>query len=188
MSENIIFLDGKLVTLRPLQREDLPTVLRWINDIEITQHLMAYRPMVIEDEEKWYESLVGSTTNFVFAIETKGEDPKFIGTMGLHRINHRCQTASTGALIGDKNCHGKGYGTDAKMHLLHWAFNELNLRKVISSVLATNPRSKRYLEKTGYREVGTYTAHHFVRGDFVDEHIMEVFKDDFLKAWEAYNK
>jgi RimJ/RimL family protein N-acetyltransferase len=187
MTPKIVFIDGKFVTLRPIQKDDLPTVLRWINDPEITQHLMAYRPMVIEDEEKWYEGLIGSTSNFVFAIETKGEDPKFIGTMGLHGINHRTQVAGTGALIGDKDCHGKGYGTDAKMHLLHWAFSELNLRKVVSSVLATNPRSKRYLEKTGYREVGKYTAHHFVRGEFVDEFIMEVFRDDFMEVWKTYS-
>lgn len=188
MSTNtVIFLEGKSTVLRPLERKDMSTVTRWINDSQITQHLMTYRPMMLEDEERWYESLIGSMDNFVFAIETKSSEKKFIGTMGLHSINHRCQRASTGALIGDTNSHGKGYGTDAKMHLLHWAFTQLNLRKVTSTVLATNPRSKRYLEKTGYRQVGTYTSHHFVNGTFVDELIMEVFCDEFMKTWEAYN-
>jgi len=188
MADKIVFIDGNLVILRPLQREDLPTVLRWMNDLEITRFLNAYRPLMIEDEEKWYEGLIGSTTNMVFAIETKGEDSKFIGTMGMHGINHRCQHAGTGALIGDSSCHGRGYGTDAKMHLLRWAFDTLNLRKVTSFVLANNPRSKRYLEKTGYCEVGVRRAHHFVDGEFVDEYIMEVFRDDFMKVWDTYNK
>ena len=181
------FITGKKVVLRTLTRDDLPTLTEWINDPEITQHLNAYRPMMLEFEEQWYEKLNGSTDNFVLALEAKDEQ-KLIGTMGIHQVDHRNQRASTGALIGDKSCHGKGYGTDAKMHLLHWAFRELNLRKITSTVLATNPRSKRYLEKTGYREVGVRRENHLLHGRFVDEIMMEVFRDDFMEIWEQYSK
>tara|TARA_B100000745_G_scaffold292473_1_gene233344 strand:+ start:3445 stop:4038 length:594 start_codon:yes stop_codon:yes gene_type:complete len=188
--ENIMatFITGKKVVLRTLTRDDLPALTEWINDPEITQYLNMYHPMMFESEEQWYEKLIDSTTNFVLAIETKDEKKNFIGTMGILQIDHRNQRAATGALLGDKKCHGRGYGTDAKMHLLHWAFRELNLRKVRSSVLATNHRSKRYLEKTGYRQIGVRKEDHLLRGRFVDEILMEVFRDDFMEIWEAYSR
>lgn len=186
MSDAPIFIDGTLVTLRPLCRENLQSIFTYMNNQAVTKYLYAYLPLMLEDEERWYEKQIGNSGNVALGIYTKDAEAKFIGTMGIHRIDHRCQRASTGAAIGDTSCLGKGYGTDAKMHLLHWAFNTLNLRKVTSSVLATNPRSKKYLEKTGYRQVGVLREHHFVNGEFVDEYLMEVFRDEFFAVWERY--
>ena len=149
---------------------------------------MTYRPMLPEEEMRWYEKLIESEKNFVFALESNDKDRTFFGTMGIHGIDYRQGIAGTGALIGNSSYRNKGYGTDAKMNLLYWAFTELNLRKVCSHVLATNPRSKCYLEKTGYREVGCYKKHVLHKGKFVDEYVMEVFKKDFMKIWRSYNK
>jgi len=168
----IIFLSGKKVNLCLPERKDIPQITRWINDPYVTQYLMAYRPMLPEEEIEWYEKLVGSENNFVFSLESNDSERTFFGTMGIHRIDYRQGVAGTGALIGNPSYLGKGFGTDAKMTLLYWAFTELNLRKVCSHVLATNPRSKRYLEKTGYREVGCYKKHVLHKGKFVDEYVM----------------
>ncbi|PIR86501.1 hypothetical protein COU13_00585 [Candidatus Kaiserbacteria bacterium CG10_big_fil_rev_8_21_14_0_10_43_70] len=184
----IVFLPGKKVNLCLLERKDIRQITHWINDSDVTQYLVSYRPMLAEEEEGWYEKLVGSEKNFVFRLESNDSDRTFFGTMGIHGIDYRQGTAGTGALIGNPSYRGKWFGTDAKMTLLYWAFTELNLRKVCSHVLATNPRSKRYLEKTGYREVGCYRKHVLHKGEFVDEYIMEVFKEDFLKIWRLYNK
>lgn len=188
MTDRIPFLKGKLVTLCVPHKEDMAQITRWVNDPSITQYLGAYRPASIEQELDWYARLAKQDgQEFVFFLETN-DDKRLIGTMGLHNVNHRTQVAGTGAMIGDHSAHGKGYGTDAKMQLLHWAFTELNLRKVISNVYATNPRSQRYLAKTGYKIVGTRKAHNLVRGQFVDEHILEVFREEFMPLWDAYQR
>jgi len=188
MKRRIVFLQGRKVNLCLPRRDDVEEITRWINDSNNTQYLMAYRPMLYEEEVQWYERFIGDERNFIFALESNDNERAFFGTMGIHGIDHRQGTAGTGALIGNPSYHGKGYGTDAKMTLLYWAFTELNLRKVCSRVLATNPRSKRYLEKTGYREVGCYKKHALCKGTFVDEYVMEVFKKDFLKIWRLYGK
>ncbi len=61
--------------------------------------------------------------------------------MGIHRINWKDRTATTGAVIGEKAYWDKGYGSEAKMLVLDYAFNMLNLRKICSQVLAFNKRS-----------------------------------------------
>jgi len=104
--------------------------------------------------------------------------------MGLHRINYLNQNASTGAAIGEKKYWSKGYGTAAKMLLLKWAFLELNLRAVQSSVFAFNERSAHYNGKCGYQEVGRLPKWRFRDGQWHDEIIMVVTREDFLKILE----
>ena len=183
----IVFARGKRIILRPLLKRDIPQLLQWINDTEITQYLMAHLPITEAQEEKWFESLsTRSDTDVVFAITTL--DGKLIGNMGIRAINWKDRTASTGALIGDKDYWGKGYGTEAKMLILNYAFNTLNLRKITSSVLAFNKRSHAYLKKCGYAEEGTRKRQFFVRGRYVDEILLAVFKKDWQPIWQEYKK
>jgi RimJ/RimL family protein N-acetyltransferase len=118
-------------------------------------------------------------------IEVSG---KPIGTMGIHSINWKDRTATTGALIGEKEYWGKGYGTDAKMTLLDYAFNTLNLRKIMSRVYAFNGRSLAYSLHCGYRVEGRLLRQRYAYGRYWDEIILGLFKSQWLPYWEAYNE
>lgn len=184
----IKFLVGKRVYLRPLLKEDVPFLLRWVNDPEVYQYLNRCLPAMETEEEEWIENLNKKKgVDIVLMICLVDEDQP-IGTMGLHGINQKDGVATTGALIGEKDCWGKGYGTEAKMLLLNYAFNTLNLRKICSSVLAFNKRSKRYSEKCGYTVEGILKRQCFVNGRYVDEVLMAVFKSDFMPLWRKFRK
>lgn len=183
----IEFLKGKRLILRPILKKDIPYLLRWINDEDVTQYLATYLPMMEADQEKWLEALAkDKQTNLVFMIVTT--DGKPIGTMGLHHINWQNRVAITGALIGEKEYWGKGYGTEAKMLLLNYAFNTLNLRKVCSSVFSCNKRSYAYQVKCGYVEEGRRRRQFYKKGRYWDEILMAVFKKDWLPLWREYRK
>jgi len=189
-TDRVVFLRGENVVLRPLGKSDLPRLLRWINDPEVRYFLEAFMPMHEGEEEEWLESLSKRKPNdLVLAIETK--EGEHIGNIGLHRISWRDRTAVTGALIGEKEYWGKGLGTEAKMLLLDYAFNTLNLRKICSQVLAFNGRSIAYSKKCGYVEEGTFRAHIFRNGEYHDLVNLAVFKKDFERAraeWQEKQK
>jgi RimJ/RimL family protein N-acetyltransferase len=181
--ERIIFLEGKKVILRPLnKRTDLEKTVKWINDPDVRQFVSNFLPVAEQEEEKWFDNR--RDNDIVLIIETK--DGKSIGTMGLHKIDYRNGLAITGALIGEKDYWGKGYGTDAKMILLNYAFNVLNLRKIKSGALAFNGRSINYNKKCGYKEEGVLKKEIFVNGEYVDMVQLAVFKKDFLPLWKKY--
>jgi RimJ/RimL family protein N-acetyltransferase len=184
-STEIVFLRGKKTVIRPLSKNDAPTITRWINDTEVTQYLLAYLPMSEKDEEEWLDSLAKKKqTDIVLGIEADG---KFIGVMGIHGISWKDRTAKTGALIGEKEYWGKGYGTDAKMALLKYAFDTLNLRKICSSVIRYNKRSLRYSLHCGYKIEGTKKKQIFRKGRYHDEIILALFRKDWLPYWKKYN-
>ena len=48
-------LTGKRVRLRAIERADIPTFVRWLNDREVTQFLLVNSPFSKAMEEQWFE-------------------------------------------------------------------------------------------------------------------------------------
>jgi RimJ/RimL family protein N-acetyltransferase len=181
---NVVFMRGKKTVLRPVLESDIPLFVRWINDPEIRSFISRVFPITETDEREWINTLhKHKEKEVVLVIEISGRP---IGSMGIHNINWINRTATTGAVIGEKDFWGKGYGTDAKMVLLNYAFNTLNLRKIISRVFAFNQRSLAYSLHCGYRIEGRLPRQHFVNGKYWDEVILGLFKSQWLPYWKRY--
>ena len=183
----VFWREGTLVNLGPLTKEHLPLNQTWINDPRVNQFLIVSWPLTMEAEEAWYEQIAKDPQNNIQVLIYARDTGEPIGTMDL-RINTLNQVGSTGALIGDPAYHGRGYGTEAKMLLLEYAFNWRGLHSVTSRVLACNGRSARYNERCGYREVGRLTGVHIRDGERCDEIIMQVMADEWRTTWEEYKK
>jgi RimJ/RimL family protein N-acetyltransferase len=182
---NYVGLKTKLGPIHP--EHDLPYLWKWINDPEVAKYTLASWPTHYYAEKDYVENLHKQTAHVVFAAETL--DNHFIGLFGLHSINFINGTATTGALIGEKEYRGKGYGPDAKMHVLHHAFNVLGLRKICSAVKAFNAPSLKYLEKSGYQIEGPARKQMFWHeGEFHDEIFLCIYREDFLPRWKEYQR
>lgn len=125
----------------------------------------------------------------VLALEAKGEERsyRYIGHTGLHGIDHQHKFATTGSILGPLG-QNKGHGTEAKLLTQEHGYCTLGLRKLTSTVKAWNARSLAHLLKTGYRIVGRYKQHHFHDGAYVDEILLECFREDWEPIWERYKK
>jgi RimJ/RimL family protein N-acetyltransferase len=184
VQNEIVFLKGKKVTLRPLSENDAPLLAKWVNDPDVRQFVSNIYPKAESSEREWIESLKKkSGTDIVLGIVVK---KKLIGVIGIHKIDRKDQIATTGALIGEKKYWGKGYGTDAKMAVLDYAFNTLNLCKIMSSVFAFNKRSLAYSLHCGYKIEGRLKQQRFVNGKYWDEIVLGLFKSDWLPYWKKY--
>ena len=183
--QKLIFLVGKKVNLRPFSRGDIPLITRWINDPGVREFVSIALPQTEKQEEEWFNKLGSDDKNIVLGIETK--DGILIGIMGIHQINWRDRVCTTGAIIGEKKYWGKGYGTDAKMILLDYIFNLLNLHKVCSAVIAYNKRSLNYSLHCGYRIEGRRRGHIFKKGRYWDLIELGLFKEEWLPIWRKYH-
>lgn len=172
-----------ITTLRPLTEEDIPLLLLWLNDPEIRRFIDRPLPLTKELEREFLERLKkDSKTDIVFMIEVGG---KPVGIIGIHRINWFDGTAVTGTVISPGN-QGKGYGTDAKMALLNYAFDTLRLRKLLSTVKAFNERSLAYSKACGYEVEAKLREQHFVDGKYWDSIILAVYRDKWFPKWTEH--
>lgn len=179
---------GKNVYLSPVEETDLRQIQIWINDPRINRNLNTYLPLTMEDEKKWYKRIsIQNQNNIVLAIVLKESDA-LLGIMGIHNIHPVHQTATTGAFIGELSAHGKGYGSDAKMLLLHHAFMDLQLKKVNSSAKGFNEKSIQYSLKCGYVKEGLRKGEFAQGDDRVDEVLLAVTKKTWRPKWKEYIK
>lgn len=178
-----IFLRGKKTNLRPLDKErDLKSFLVWMNDQEILQYLSRFAPVTRIQEEKWF--MTELIDNFVLAIETK--DGALIGDVGLHRIDYRNGTSEIGIMIGNNNYWNQGYGFDAEMNMLNFAFNTLNLRKITHRAFSFNQRSVGLAQKCGGIKEGILRREIFKNGKYHSLVIFAIFKNRWQKIWKEY--
>ncbi len=185
MSTKIAFRTGTRVYLRPFDTNDVATLQRWMNDVSVTQYLGRGFPVTAREETEWVERHGKDTKNVVLAIMATDGD-QLIGSVRLHNINYIDRTAETGTLIGEKDYWGKGYGTEAKMLLLDFAFHTLGLHSVLSRVLAFNGRSLAYARKCGYEEVGTLPSWVFRNGERHDLLFLVVTFERWKPLWQEY--
>ncbi|MFQ6057284.1 MAG: GNAT family N-acetyltransferase [Anaerolineae bacterium] len=170
-------IQGKKVRLRAIEREDIPRFVRWLNDQELVRYLARYMPLSKAEEERWFERQLEDESGRVFAIETR--EGVHIGNIGLHRIDWKNSHAELGIFIGEKDYWDQGYGTDAILTLLDFAFNEMNLHRVYLHVLAFNQRAIRCYEKCGFILEGTEREAVFQGGRYHDHLIMGLLRQEF---------
>lgn len=185
-----IFLRGFTTYLRPLELADAPVIYVGINTPDNWQYLAsaAAFPKGSGFEEEWIREKQKPNKHDVTLGICLVSTHELIGTIGLHQIDYINRTAITGTVIFKPEHQDKGYGTDAKMALLRYAFEVLNLRLIESRAIAFNGRSARYSEKCGYQVDARLRARNERRGGIHDELILSVTYLDWLPKWEAHQK
>ncbi len=153
--ERILNIVGTLVALGPFVREDVPVYTRWINDFEVTRYYLdTPRPQTLEERAAWYERLSASNLNDIdFAIYELAT-MRSIGRVGLEDISYQHRRASFGILIGEKECWGKGYGTEATRLTLDYGFRLLGLHNIMLSVSSANTAAIRAYTRAGFHVIG----------------------------------
>ncbi|MEX0682046.1 MAG: GNAT family protein [Dehalococcoidia bacterium] len=172
-------IEGKLVRLRALELADAERAYRWINDREVTRYLMARYPLSMENEKEWAEAASKRTgfSDLGLAIETK--DGVHIGTCGLHRGRNEDRHAELGIMIGEKEYWNRGFGTDAILTLVRFAFEQMNLNKVTLGVMGFNDRAQAVYARVGFIEEGRSREDYYQDGRYWDVIRMSILRREF---------
>jgi RimJ/RimL family protein N-acetyltransferase len=112
------------------------------------------------------------------AIETAAES-RHIGSVGIHDYSAESRKACLGIMIGDKTCWDHGYGTDAILTLLGFAFDEMNLHRVWLEVHADNARAIACYHKCGFLEEGRKRDDRYRGGRYIDTVVMGILEEEF---------
>ncbi len=174
------FLIGPRVRLRPLEREDLPRYGELLRDPEI--NLLSGGlgiPYSLKEIEGWYDEGKADTTDgsLFLVIEAEGV---VIGIVSLKMDENMPSRASTfGISIGDPDYLGHGYGAEASVLLLDYAFGVLGCHKVNLDFFEYNARAQALYEKLGFVVEGRRRENHWSRGRYWDEVLMGVTAEEW---------
>lgn len=189
-AHSLPIIHGERVYLRPAERSDLPTFVRWLNDAETVRHLAMRSPLSMALEEGWFEKMLAAQgkRQHLFVICLAGEG-RPIGSTDLHDVDGENGNAGFGIVIGEKSEWNKGYGTDALNAICDFGFGALRLERIELDVYAGNDRAQRSYEKAGFQVEGTLRRAHFAEGRHVDVKRMALLRDEWLalarkRSWD----
>jgi Acetyltransferases, including N-acetylases of ribosomal proteins len=177
-------IQGKSVILRAIEESDLVTLHRWANDFE-TQDIMGnvHFPSSLDFHRSWFQNLKNEPLNQRFAIQAP--DVGLIGLSSITNIDWRNNHAWHGVMLGDAEIRGKGYGADAVMATMRYAFDELHLERLDGSMIEYNEGSVAfYCGKLGWKEEGRQRNWYFRRGRYWDRIVVGITRSDYANLVE----
>jgi RimJ/RimL family protein N-acetyltransferase len=179
----VLTIRGEKVGLGPIRRDLLPLHVKWANDPEITLTLAGQLlPKTFEDQQAWYDrdsKSDGTKINFlIYELATL----RPIGCTDLSAIDHFNQDAWFAIFIGEKDCWGKGYATEATRLVLGYGFGPLGLHNITLSVHADNERAIRAYTRAGFQIVGRRREVIRRNGQHVDLILMDCLAREFATA------
>jgi RimJ/RimL family protein N-acetyltransferase len=113
-------------------------------------------------------------------VEATGE---LVGDVMLRWVSVEHRTGEIGYVIHPKHA-GQGYATEAAHGLLHTAFDELVLQRVIARVVAANLASARVAVRLGMRQEAHLVESEWFKGAWIDELVFALLE----REWRAQHE
>ena len=172
---------GEKVALGPEHKGIIPAIARWENDFSVV--ILSgdpLRPVSRESIEARFEKNLQNegSRGAHFAIYEKAS-LRLVGVAGLRHIDPIMRTADYGIMIGEKDCWGKGYGTETTILILDYAFTVLGLHNVMLQTYSYNERAVRAYTRAGFRIIGRRREAVRLGGQVHDRIMMDCLSSEF---------
>jgi [ribosomal protein S5]-alanine N-acetyltransferase len=156
-------LHHDLVALRPLRRSDAAAWHAYLTLPEVFEHT-SWNLRSVGDLASNFDSYESAdpASQVRFAIVMRS-DGALAGTIGFHTISRMDRTAEIAYDLAPA-AWGKGIAAAACQAAVKWAYAHLGLLRVQATVLESNLRSMRVLEKCGFEREGYLRCYRIVRG------------------------
>ncbi len=169
---------GDSIKLRAIEINDLEIMQKWANDPSIQYMLGGWHfPTNRNDQEKWYQKLSCSSMHQRFIVVDDSNNK--IGMANLLNINFKDGNAELGLLL-DQDYQGKGFGKEIVKTLMKYAFEELRLNRLETSIIATNkPSLSLFVKKCNWKQEGILRKWYFRKNEFIDKIMLGVLSHEY---------
>lgn len=174
-------LETTRLVLRPFAIADARRVQELAGDSKIAEttatvphpYLDGMAEEWIGKHDGWFKS--GSSVQFAIVLKKSNE---LIGCIDLIGISKANQKAEVGYWVG-VDFWNAGFCTEAMKAVVSYGFDSLNLNKITSRHMSTNPASGRVMQKAGLVQEGLLRQEFFKNGRFVDMYVYGILREDF---------
>lgn len=172
-----MFVEFDEIYLRELRKSDLEgNWFTWFNNKNITKYQdKGTFPNSVEKQSQYYEYLLQSTKDVVFAIIEKKTE-KHIGNIGVHQIDYIHRRCEVGIVIGENEFQGRGYAFICINAIKEYIFNTLNLRRITVFIMSENISSIKSFEKCGFSKEGIMKEYFYKNGKYLDNYVYSLLK------------
>jgi RimJ/RimL family protein N-acetyltransferase len=172
---------GEKVRLRAIEPSDWETYFAWDQDDEQSRALYFVPFPQSQASAKQFaeKAAMGKpeSDNFRFVIENS--EHKVVGDITTHNCDQRNGNFSWGVNI-KQEYRRKGYASEAIRLVMRYYFQELRYQKVTISIYSFNKASIKLHERLGFQQEGRIRRTVFTGGQYFDELIYGLTKEEFV--------
>jgi RimJ/RimL family protein N-acetyltransferase len=179
-------LCGDNVKLTAIAAADLALISSWYQDAGFLR-LFDSTPAAPKTEKAVAQLIAEAQQahdGFIFAIRLR-ESERIVGIFAFDGIAWTHGTAFVSVGIGNARDRGLGYGREAMVLALRFAFDELNLHRVCLTVFAYNQRAIALYESLGFTREGVYREHLLRDGKRHDMLLYGLLRREWAGAGDA---
>ena len=170
-------INGELVSLRPITREDTGLIVAWRNKSSVYKHFIFRQPFTREMHEDWLATKVATGKVIQYIILDKALD-KPVGSVYYRDVEPENESAEYGIFIGEEDYLGRGFGTETARLFTRFGLEVLKLHRVSLRVLGGNDIARRSYEKAGFVTEGLFRDMVKLDGEYRDVIFMAMLKED----------
>lgn len=168
------------VFLRAFEEADVENLVKWRNNTEVTKSLGGTNFFVSSIREtEWVKHSATHDTNDIRLAICLIENSKHIGNINLTSINWINRTAEFSIMIGDRQEWGKGFGKEATVLILNYAFFELNLNRIYLTVKMDNTSAYNLYKSIGFVQEGIQREAVYKNGKYNNMIMMSLLKYEY---------
>ena len=142
-------LQGVLVDLVPWTQAVEDRMVGWMNGA-LAEWWLEERLLTRAARRRWNEEYLARPQRNDTFFGVRAKDGALIGVFGLDEISATHRYAEVGAGIGEPDYWGGGFGSDAMLLTVEYAFEWLDLRRLWLITSGRNKRAQRQVEKCGF--------------------------------------
>ena len=174
------FLSDGRVSLRPVERRDLPRLAAWRNQPDIRLRTREWRPLTEEHQERWWARITAEDArDFMFVVvDGNDEEGMEMGVVGLCHWSPIDRNAEISFYLGRESARRRGFMERALCLLHEWAWS-IGLERVYAECFAFNAPSIALLKKLGYVEEGWMRSHVYRDGQRWDSVMLGVLREEW---------
>jgi RimJ/RimL family protein N-acetyltransferase len=179
-------IESERLVLRRFRDSDLELFVAYRNDPEVARY-QSWDSFDEREARAFIREMASGQPGvpgdwFQFAIESK-EAGVLVGDCALQVDGQEPYRAEIGFTLAREH-QGKGFASEAVSRLLDYAFDTLELHRIVAIADCRNEPSWTLLERVVLRQEGHFLKSVWFKGEWSDEYLYAVLKDEWLRKRE----
>ncbi len=186
LDESAYYWETERIRLRPMHIEDVDL---WLAEEQVDSAGVRFLnygmtlPASAHGAQQFaerYAEFNNRDERIMFSIETSANSApgELIGAINIHSMDHKNGTFETGSRVYTA-FRNQGYGFEAKLLVLRYAFYELRFQKYNIRCVEVNEPMIRHAKRLGCQSEGRIRRHIYTAGRHYDELIFGLTREEF---------
>ena len=172
------------ITLRAIEKEDLPVLQTWRNDENLRKYFREWRDFSLTQKEKWYDQMIFDDRFQMFVIESQdkmfSKKATMLGVAGITYVDWVNRHGDVHFYIG-KNGQwiDKTIAPVAFEIILDYGFNTMNLNKLWAEIYQIDSLKLKFFMQRGFNVDASLREYYYYQGQYYDSHILSMLKKEY---------